>query len=160
MKTILQFTVPIAPIGKQRARTYVAGYKVGKPEMKTVTPKATKDAEKTIRIFVHQAMVAAGIREPITEGALMLIVVAFFRPAKLFKMDPEGMNWATTRSDADNVAKLVADALNGLAYDDDRRCSIIAGAKRYDETPRIMGYLMKLDSTVDPLLALCHDAIK
>ena len=36
-----------------------------------------------------------------------------------------------SRSDVDNIAKAVMDALNGLAWDDDRQCVFLAAEKRW-----------------------------
>ena len=38
--------------------------------------------------------------------------------------------------DTDNLEKLVCDALNGIAYSDDRQVCIIRGEKRWSDWPR------------------------
>ncbi len=39
------------------------------------------------------------------------------------------------KPDSDNIAKVVADALNGIAYDDDAQIADLTVIKRYTENP-------------------------
>lgn len=39
------------------------------------------------------------------------------------------------KPDADNIAKIVADALNGLAYEDDAQITQLTVLKRYSDEP-------------------------
>ena len=41
------------------------------------------------------------------------------------------------KPDIDNVCKVVADALNGVAYNDDRQIVYTEISKRYDDMPRM-----------------------
>lgn len=42
-----------------------------------------------------------------------------------------------TKPDLDNVAKVILDALNGIAYHDDSQVSRLLIEKRYAEEPRV-----------------------
>jgi Holliday junction resolvase RusA-like endonuclease len=48
------------------------------------------------------------------------------------------------RPDADNILKLVADALNGVAYDDDKRVVVASVCKLWSSQPR-------LEITIEPI---------
>lgn len=44
---------------------------------------------------------------------------------------------AAKKPDIDNVIKAVLDALNGIAYDDDKQVVILHAVKKYSDTPRV-----------------------
>jgi Holliday junction resolvase RusA-like endonuclease len=76
------------------------------------TPKATVDAERKIRRAFLDAYPA---HIPFAKGtALHMEIYAFFLHAKSNKTSE-----MTQKPDVDNCAKLVADALNEVAYADD-----------------------------------------
>ena len=50
----------------------------------------------------------------------------------------------TKKVDADNLAKSVLDALNGIAYDDDAQVSLLLVYKAYAETARVEVQLKEL----------------
>lgn len=49
----------------------------------------------------------------------------------------DGFLLPTKKPDLDNVAKVVCDALNGIAYHDDTQICRLALYKHYGETPRV-----------------------
>lgn len=48
-----------------------------------------------------------------------------------------GKIFPTKKPDIDNVIKVIADALNGVAYDDDKQIIDVSARKVYSETPRV-----------------------
>lgn len=99
--------IPGPPFGKQRPRF---------SRNRTYTPQATIDAESRVKAIAT----AAGV-EPI-DGPVKLTVRAIYEPPKSWskKRKQEALGaWKTTKPDADNIFKLIADALNGIAYADD-----------------------------------------
>lgn len=96
-------------VGKQRPR-FVNG--------RAYTPKATKEAERAIRTaWLKQVGGAfAGYR-----GPFRIRVEAYQELPKSAAKRREGEQWVC-RPDADNVLKLVVDALNGAAFADDGQC--------------------------------------
>lgn len=105
MMTSITFSVPIVK-GKARPRVTMHG---------TFTPAATKRAEDAIRhewcrvAYGSQAMPHVPVTvEIVTERRLPK------SKAKGIESEPD-----TVKPDADNVAKLVLDALNGIAWADD-----------------------------------------
>lgn len=108
------------PFGKQRPR-FSAGH--------TYTPKETREYEQRIKT-VWKAK-----KLPMLDGYINLYVEAAYpvseydlkwkRLAKLKGVLFPG------RPDVDNIGKICADALNGLAFPDDSRVVLLTVAKRY-----------------------------
>jgi len=72
-------------------------------------------------------------------GAFGITIYAFERLPKSCPKSREGEEWLSG-ADCDNIAKLVLDALNGIAYHDDRQCVSLRIEKqpRFKETePRL-----------------------
>jgi Holliday junction resolvase RusA-like endonuclease len=104
------FVIPGKPMGQPRARFARMGKFV-----KTYDPKEAVSYKATI----IQLARAAGVRQMI--GPVRLAIDAFLpRPKRLWrKLDPSGAIPAECKPDFDNILKIVADSLNGLAYADD-----------------------------------------
>ena len=106
MMTSITFSVPIVK-GKARPRVTRSGH--------AYTPSGTREAEDAIR---HEwCRVAYGAQAMPHVPVTVEIVTERRLPkskAKGVESEPD-----TVRPDADNVAKLVLDALNGIAWADD-----------------------------------------
>ena len=48
------------------------------------------------------------------------------------------------KPDADNIAKIVLDALNGVAYNDDKQVADLSVRKRYAEEPKVLVRVEKI----------------
>ena len=129
MKSIT-FHVPGKPQGKARARTF-CDPKTGKH--RSVTPDNTVLYENLIKnIFLQNAggfYLERG--RPVT-----LRIVARFLPvksaSKACRADMlAGRELPLKKSDIDNIVKVVADALNGVAYHDDTQIVLATAAKVY-----------------------------
>lgn len=137
MKNQIIFVVPGEPVGKGRPRFYRRGNGVG-----TYTPDKTIEYEARIQhAFVRG--VISGNCPTFPEGVplRMEIMAVFGIPKSASKIKTKNMQEATIRPtkkpDADNIAKIVADALNGIAYKDDTQLVEIEVRKVYGEQPRI-----------------------
>lgn len=76
------------------------------------TPKQTVDYEEMVR----NAYISAGGMLISNTVPIMVCITAFYKKAKTNKMQHP-----TLKPDADNIAKIVCDALNGIAYHDDKQ---------------------------------------
>lgn len=121
------------PQGKARARTVRHGNYV-----RSYTPKKTADYEQTIRdAFIKED------NESYMDGQpLRMYIKAFYEiPKSARKKDIplmlRGEIQPTKKPDADNIAKVVCDALNGVAYHDDAQIINLTIMKRYDHEPRV-----------------------
>lgn len=96
-------------VGKQRPRMTKGGH--------VYTPKETEDAEKLIR---GEWLKQHGTKYAGHEGPIYLDVTT---RRELVKSNPKrnAGRSDTGKPDFDNVLKLVCDALNGIAYQDDKQ---------------------------------------
>lgn len=128
--TEVAFTVEGRPRGKQRHRSTKAG--------RQFTPKQTAEAERAIA----WAYKAAAKALPLMTGTVRLDVEAVFRVPKSWSAADRHAALSqefeyTGKPDADNILKLVKDALNGVAYVDDSQVHPNQPVRRYGEPERI-----------------------
>ncbi len=129
----IRFTVPGKPVAKGRAQaSVIAGH------VRMRTPAKTVAYESTVALVASQAMQG---RE-LMEGPLRLSVVAYFPmakswPKKKVEAARRGEVLPTSRPDADNVAKAIADACNGICYADDAAIVSLAVVKAFADVPRV-----------------------
>lgn len=124
----VSFVIPMKPIGKERPR--LSGGIV-------YTPAKTAAYENFIKgCYIEQCgNVSFGCR------AIKMSVKAYIKPLSSFKKDEvsaalNGEIKPSSKPDADNVLKAVLDALNELAYDDDRYIYKLDVEKFYSDIPR------------------------
>jgi len=120
MRTIT-WTVPGQPVGKARPRFARIGAFV-----RTYTPKATATYENLIKLSYLDA--AGPASNPSTGWVRLSIQAVFARPASHYgtgrnagRLKPGAPVCYTQKPDCDNLLKAVLDALNGVAYADDRQ---------------------------------------
>lgn len=127
----IKFTVDGAPFGKQRPRH-------NRYTNTTYTPKETFNHEAYIsiayRLKYGQTKFAPGTPLKLTVKAYMGIPKGANKAKH--KLMLEGALRPTVKPDWDNIGKLVADALNGVAYDDDKCICAAIVEKYYSDSPR------------------------
>ncbi len=128
----MKFIVDIDPIGKARPRLGFGGH--------VYTPKKTTDAEREIRDAFYEVR---GRRLPVNTPVLLEVCAYFPIPQSWSKKKQaaamRGEILPTKKPDADNILKLVADALNGAAYVDDAQIIRASVWKEYSKNG--IGYL-------------------
>lgn len=128
----MRFTIPGEPCGKGRPRVvHVNGVS------RTYTPEKTARYENLVQLMFRNAC-----REYIAEGPAGMRIEAYFSiPKSTSKRKRElmlvGMIRPTKKPDMDNIAKIICDALNGLAYRDDSQIVRLSLDKRYAERPHV-----------------------
>jgi len=127
----IEFTVPGEPFGKQRPRhSRVSGT--------TYTPKETKLHEQLIQWAYRKA---GGHKFPEDSEIRITIIAVMGIPKstpKYRRADMlSGKICPTKKPDWDNIGKLVCDALNGVAYDDDKCVCDARVVKLYGEVPHL-----------------------
>lgn len=125
----VMFTVSGEPQGKERPRVTGRG---------TYTPPKTKAYEKLVQTIYKTQCGAAHFGE----RPLTVSIRAYYGiPKSAAKRQRERMltdkTWPTKKPDADNIAKSVLDALNGIAYRDDAQVICLDVVKHWDEKPRV-----------------------
>lgn len=124
---MIKLTIPGKPVAKGRPRVCKWG---------TYTPEKTVNYETLVKeLFIIS-------KQKKLEGALSLRVYAYFPITKsTSKKNRElmlrGKIRPTKKPDWDNLGKIVGDALNGLAYNDDSQIVDGSCIKRYSDNPRV-----------------------
>jgi len=132
----VKFTVMGTPVAKGRPKFARMGNFV-----KTYTPKKTVSFENLVKLSFMQEVGTSFI--PL-DCAIVMHVQAFFQRPKshygsgknaevLKKSAPENM---VNKVDADNIFKACADALNGVAFVDDKQIVVLTASKHYGNRPR------------------------
>ncbi len=131
MTDSISFVVPGEPRGKARARVLRSGH--------AYTPRETLLAENEIKHFAR----AAGVR--VLEGPVYLVVTASYTvPKSWSKKRAAAARYKTSKPDGDNVAKLVKDSLNGIAWSDDAQVAVLHVEKLYGPLACLNIYIQSL----------------
>lgn len=132
---MIQFTVIGEPTGK------------GRPKFSTVnglamayTPAKTVNYETLVKLSYQQQCNDKPYDKDIP---LRAEITAYFpmpksTSMKRKKMMLDGQIRHTKKCDADNLAKAVLDALNGIAYYDDSQVCELSVSKLYSDNPRVI----------------------
>lgn len=131
---MIEFIVYGEPFGKQRHRYFKAGGKV-----KTYTPKETVSYEEHVRMSYLNTV---GSEKRIGNGIIKATINAFYSVPKSVSKKKKalmigGQIRPGKKPDCDNIAKAVLDALNKIAYDDDKQIVELVVNKWYSLTPRV-----------------------
>ena len=127
-----RFTVPGEPVGKGRPRVVRRG-----GFTQTYTPEKTASYENLVKLeFQRQG------GHMLKDGPVYLSIMAWYGiPRSVSKRKREamigGLIRPTRKPDCDNVAKVIADALNGLAWHDDSQVVSLHVSKQYGEAPGV-----------------------
>lgn len=130
----IKFSVPGQPFGKQRPKFSRKGQYVN-----TYTPGETVSYENLVSLMYQQA--ARG--KMFSEGAMLDVrIIAYYEiPKSTSKKKRKAMLEhkirPTKKPDIDNVIKVVADALNKVAYRDDTQIVDCQCRKFYAESPKV-----------------------
>lgn len=127
---VKEFCIEGAPQGKGRPRFT----RKGKP----YTPAKTKAWEKYIRECYEQQCGSFNF----DKRSLAIEVYAYVKPLSKYRKKDflaalKNLFSPTSRPDADNILKGVLDALNNIAYKDDRYIYSLYIIKQFSENPRI-----------------------
>ena len=130
----IHFTIPGKPFGKQRPRVACRG-----KFSKAYTPKETIAYENLVELFYAQE--ANGEMFP-ADAELAIKITAYYEiPKAASKAKREKMLSGeirpTKRPDIDNVAKVIYDSLNMVAYHDDAAIVEARISKFYSDYPRV-----------------------
>ena len=126
---MIGFFVPGKPQGKSRPRF---------SRNVVYTPKETLQYEKHI---------ASCFTGNMLQGPLFVDITAFFSIPKSYtkaqrKAIEDGILAPTKKPDADNIGKVVMDALNGVAYEDDKQIIDLRVTKKYTGAQEGLGIII------------------
>ena len=134
---MIKLTIPGEPMGKARPRMTKTGF--------IYTPKKTVNYETLIReLFI----IKYPDFQPI-EGPVEMSLTAWLKMPKTSKKKIEAMESGeirpTKKPDMSNILKSVEDALNNLAYNDDKQIVELILKKHFSNRPRIELEIAEID---------------
>lgn len=123
----IEFFIPGEPRGKQRPRVAVRGQYAH-----AYTPEQTTVYENLVKMMYLQQCAGQYLK-----GAIKAEIVAYFPIPKSVSKKKRGQMLSgevkhTKKPDGDNIAKIVLDSLNGIAFDDDSQVCDQCVKKRYN----------------------------
>jgi Holliday junction resolvase RusA-like endonuclease len=101
------------------------------------TPAKQRSYMGAVKLFCQNAMHGA----PPIEGPVELSISAFYMRPK----SKRGAVWKTSRPDADNISKLIKDALNTVAWRDDAQVCSLHVWKQYGDFARVSVRIVELE---------------
>lgn len=146
----IRFTIPGPPFGKQRPKVSVRKFtdKDGKEKRlsKAYTPKETVSYENLVKVTYQDT--AKGKRFG-DDDMLDVRIIAYYEipqsvSKKKRKLMLEHKIRPTKKPDFDNIAKVVCDSLNQIAFRDDRNIVDAQIRKFYSESPRVEVIIKKV----------------
>lgn len=107
----------------------------------TYTPKDTVRYENLVKMTFIDAKEKAGATG-LLEGPLDVRIDAYFKIPSSESKKRKGMMLSgdikcTKKKDVDNIAKIVLDGLNTVAYKDDKQIVKLVVTKQYSDEPRV-----------------------
>jgi Holliday junction resolvase RusA-like endonuclease len=134
---MIHFEVPGIPVAKARPRFVSIKTRSGKTFTHAYTPKKTANYENLVKM-AFEAAKPDGFT-PLAGPVSLKIIVALPIPASFSKKKREeatlGLISPLIKPDCDNYLKIFADALNGLAYLDDKQVVSATVVKSYFPNP-------------------------
>lgn len=127
---VIKFSVPGEPKGKGRPRLGRSGH--------AYTPHDTANYENLVKVCFAEAFPDF---VPL-DGEVYVDITAYYKipksvsKKKAFDMALGIVN-PTKKPDLDNIAKIICDSLNGMAYGDDAQVTKLIVRKLYTNTPKV-----------------------
>ena len=139
---VIRFTVPGEPTGKGRPRVFKAN-----GVSRAVTPQKTLSYENLVKWIVSELMQVKQLTGEVEAEIKAYYAIPKSMTKKNRQLIEEGKLHPTKKPDLDNVAKIILDALNGIAYKDDSQVVRLHVEKEYadDNKPRVEVVLRELE---------------
>lgn len=129
----VQCTIPGKPFAKQRPRASRRG------RFTTIyTPKETVDYENLVKYSYFQENGSVLLEGPLEAEIIGTFPVPSSVSNKQKNLMLEGKVQHTKKPDCDNMAKIVLDALNEVAFHDDSQIVDLHIKKQYGESPNVL----------------------
>lgn len=129
----IRFTVPDEPKGKARPRVFTN--KAG--ESHAITPQDTLSYENLVKWVFANTQEAKKLEGEIEAKIVAMYPISKSMTKKNRKLVDEGKLHPTKKPDLDNVAKIILDSLNKIAFDDDSQVTRLIVEKHYSDNPRV-----------------------
>lgn len=134
---MIEFEILGKPLGKARPRVTRKGF--------TYTPQKTVNYESLIRWTFQSEFPNHKPYEGYVEAEIKAIfdVPKSYSKKKTLELLDGNCNYDHT-PDTDNIAKIVLDSLNGIAYKDDSQVTVLKVIKEYGEQAKIIVKLSEI----------------
>lgn len=130
---MIKFIIPGKPQGKARPR-----FRRCSNYVSTYSPKQTIEYENKVKkIAIEQCK--DKLNKEYT-GTVKMSIKAYFKPNKSISKKQYDLligKYYLKKSDADNIAKIICDSLNGVAYKDDSQVAYLTVKKEYSKEERV-----------------------
>lgn len=130
---LVRFTVPGEPKGKARPRVFTN--KTGRSQ--AITPQDTLSYENLVRWVFTNTHNAKKLEGEIEARIVAMYPIPKSMTKKNRQLVDEGKLHPTKKPDLDNVAKIILDSLNTIAYHDDSQVIRLVVEKHYSDEPRV-----------------------
>lgn len=128
----VEFIVPGKPFAKQRPRVVTRG-----GFARAYTPKQTVDYEKLVKDSYKQVNGNCILDKPLEAKIIGVFPVPISESKKRKTLMLDGKIQHTKKPDCDNMGKIILDALNKVAYNDDSQICDLYVKKIYGENPMV-----------------------
>ncbi len=151
---MFEFSVPGQPQGKARARTF---YNPNLQRMQSITPEKTVLYENLIKTCFQDKANKDYFLGYFDKEPLRVQITAIFNVPKSASKKKkqamfEGKEHPCKKPDSDNIAKVICDALNQLAYADDTQICELIVKKRYvsdlDALPEVIVGIEEMEEQI------------
>lgn len=129
----VEFVIPGPPKGKGRPRFYSWG---GRAHVRT--PDDTIVYENLVRVMYAEQVGSVQLQPPIHAEIIGFFAIPKSWSRKKTASAEAGEVEHVSKIDCDNLAKIILDALNGIAYADDAQVSRLSILKIYSSEPRVV----------------------
>lgn len=133
---MIEFTVPGIPIAKARPRV---------TKHSTYTPQKTKDYENLVKWSCKSKYKDKPLSGPIRIDIDFYMYIPKNTSEKRTRAKIAREILPTKKPDWDNMAKSITDALNGIAYEDDKQIVETHIYKYFSDNPRAEVKIAKID---------------
>lgn len=137
----IRFIVPGEPKGKARPRVFTNN--AGKSQ--AITPQDTLSYENLVRWVFTNTMESKKLQGEIEAKIVAMYPIPKSMTKKNRQLVEEGKLHPTKKPDLDNVAKIILDSLNKIAFDDDSQVIRLIVEKHFSNEPRVEVTLRELD---------------
>ncbi len=149
---MISFSIPGKPMGKGRPR---ASSRNGKVFMRT--PEETASYENLVKLYFSKEVDRREVDSLIVDnekpfekltGYVSAIIICYYPIPESFNYKKksqarDGILRPDKKPDSDNIAKIILDSLNNIAYDDDKQVVDLEVQKWYSDEPRVLVRLEK-----------------
>ena len=124
----MKLVIPGEPVAQGRPRVTKFG---------TYDPEKSKDYKAYVKLLASQKNLAARLSGPLNVKITAVFAIPRSKSKKFKAAALALKELPTKKPDADNVAKIVCDSVNGILWDDDCQIVELSVKKIYGEAPRV-----------------------